>query len=294
VDEFELLSIVDPAARQNALTTGEVDVIDRVDLKTVHLLKRAKGVQVKETVGYRHYTFPMRTDTAPYDNNHVRLAAKYGLKREELVQKILRGYGTVGNDHPISPSNLYHAKDLAQRQYDPDKSQWHLKQAGLSSITLNLSAADAAFPGSVDAATLYQASAAKGGINIEITREPNDGYWSNVWMKKNWCACYWGGRATEDGMFTTAYADGGSWNDTFWKHARFNELLVQARAELDKGKRRTMYYEMQELVSNEGGVVVPMFANYVFAMSDKVSTPEKMAGNWDLDGTKFIERWWFS
>ena len=261
---------------------------------TQHLLKRKPGINVMETVGFKHYTFPMRTDTAPYDNNDIRLALKYLLKRDEMVKKVLRGHGVAGNDHPISPSNQYHAKDLAQRGYDPDKAKFHLKKAGASNLKVQLSAADAAYPGAVDAAVLYQASAAAAGVEIEVVREPNDGYWSNVWMKKAWGACYWGGRPTEDWMFTTAYAAGGSWNDTFWKHGRFNELLVAARAELDVDKRRTMYYEMQEIVSNDGGVVVPMFANYVFAASDKVAQPSKLAGNWDVDGMKFAERWWFA
>ena len=140
---------------------------------------------------------------------------------------------------------------------------------------------------------LYKEHAAKAGININVIREPNDGYWSAVWMAKPWCMCYWGGRPTEDGMFSTAYAAGADWNDTFWEHERFNKLLVQARAELDDAKRRSMYYEMQDLVSNEGGVVVPMFNNYVFAMSTKIAHGE-LQGNWDLDGALWMERWWFA
>ena len=43
----------------------------------------------------------------------------------------------------------------------------------------------------------------------------------------------------------------------------------------------------------EGGVVIPMFANYVFAMADKVQHGT-LAGNWDMDGDKFVEKWWFA
>ena len=95
-----------------------------------------------------------------------------------------------------------------------------------------MSAADAAFPGAVDAAVLYKEYAAKAGIEIEVVREPNDGYWKNVWMKKPWGACYWGGRPTEDWMFSAAYTNDTEWNDTNWKGTesskRFNELVVLA------------------------------------------------------------------
>ncbi len=37
-----------------------------------------------------------------------------------------------------------------------------------------------------------------------------------------------------------------------------------------------------------------MFANYVFAMNDKVQHDGTLAGNWNLDGFKFAERWWFA
>ncbi len=291
-DEVELLSVIDPTARTNALTTGEVDVMDRVDLKTAHLLGRTSGIKVEETTGTKHYTFPMRTDTPPFDDNNVRMALKHAVNREEIVEKVLFGHGVVGNDHPIAPSNPFHAATLEQRTYDPDKAKFYADKAG-GSIKVQLSAADAAFPGAVDAAVLYRESAAVAGIDIEVVREPNDGYWSNVWMKKPWCACYWGGRPTEDWMFSTAYKGGGSWNDTFWAHELFDHLLIEARAETDQEIRRQMYFTMQQIVRDQGGVVVPMFANYVFAMADKVQHGP-LAGNWDMDGTKYIEKWWFA
>ncbi len=292
-DGLVFLSIIDPAARTNAMMTGEVDVIGRPDLKTVHLLKRRPGLKLEQTSGTLHYTFPMHVDVAPFDDPNVRLALKYALNREQLVEKILRGYGVVGNDHPIGRSNRFYAADLEQRTYDPDKAKFHMKEAGLSELQVDLHVADAAFQGAVDAGVLYSEDASKAGITINVAREPNDGYWSNVWLKKPWCACYWGGRPTEDWMFSTAYAKGAPWNDTHWANERFNQLLVQARAELDQDLRRDMYHEMQALCRDDGGTVVPMFSNYVMAMSDRIQF-DGMAANWDMDGQKFSERWWFS
>ena len=292
-DEVEVITIADVAARTNALTTGEIDAMDRVDLKTAHLLKRRKGVKIVETSGTQHYTFTMRADTPPFDNNDVRLALKYAVDREAILKTVLRGHGVLGNDHPIGQSNQYHASGLPQRAYDPDKAKHHLKKAGMDSLSVDLSAADAAFAGAVDAAVLYKEHAAKAGININVVREPNDGYWANVWMKKPYCAVYWGGRPTEDWMFSTAYSADAAWNDSFWKHDKFNQLLLAARAQLDEKKRRGIYEEMQGIVSNEGGVLVPMFANYVMGLSDKIGHGQ-MAANWSMDGFKCTERWWFA
>ena len=55
-----------------------------------------------------HFTFPMLTNQAPFnDDINVRKALKYGLNRQEMVDKILQGHGKVGNDHPIGPANQY-------------------------------------------------------------------------------------------------------------------------------------------------------------------------------------------
>ncbi|SMC16159.1 peptide/nickel transport system substrate-binding protein [Desulfacinum hydrothermale DSM 13146] len=292
-DEVEVICINDVNARTNALKTGQVDVINRCELKTVHLLKRMPGIQVMEQHGFKHYTFAMLCDVAPYNDNNVRMALKHAIDREQMVKTILRGYGEVGNDHPIAKANRYHASELPQRRYDPDKAKFYLKKAGLSSAVFKLHVSDAAFQGSADAGVLYRESASKAGIQIDVVREPSDGYWSNVWMKKPWCAVFWGGRPTEDMMFTTAYAADAPWNDTHWKNKRFNELLVAARAELDEKKRREMYVEMQQLVRDDGGVVVPMFPADLSAATDKIRHG-KLAVNWELDGFRLTERWWFA
>jgi len=291
-DEIEFIAINDNTARMNALLTGQVDAINRIDFKGEALLNANPAVRVQEVTGNQHYTFPMHTNTAPFDDVHVRQALKYGINRQEMVDKILLGHGQVGNDSPIGPANQYYNADMEQLAYDPDKAKFHLQQAGLDSLSVDLSASNAAFEGAVDAAQLFQASAAAGGININVVQEPADGYWSNVWLKKPFCACYWSGRATEDWMFSSAYEAGAPWNDTMWGHDRFQELLLTARAELDSDKRRDQYGEMQQILSTEGGALVPMFANYVQAVNNRIASPDVVGNLWQMDNCRMAERWW--
>ena len=292
-DEVKMTAINDAAARMNAMSTGQVDAIARCDLKTAHLLDKKPGVSVLQTSGTKHFLYPMDVRAAPFDDNNVRMALKLGIDRKQFVKTVLRGYGALGNDHPISTSQNYHASDLPQRQYDPDKAKWHLKQAGLSSLDVEISAADAAFASAVDASLLYAESLKPAGINLVVKRASPDNYWDKVWMKVPWSASYWGGRPTADWMFTIAYKAGGNWTETFWNHPRFEKLLIQGRAELNEERRSAIYQEMQTIVRNEGGAVVPCFANNVDAASDKLGRPAKMAGNWELDGSRSMARWWF-
>ena len=268
-DTIEVLVINDNTARVAALQSGQVDMIDRVPPKTAGLVERAPNITVHSTAGPGHYVFIMHCDTAPFDNNDLRLALKYGINRQEMVDKILFGYGSVGNDSPINSSYPLYT-EFEQRTYDPDKAKFHLEKSGFDGTVL-LRTSDNSFPGAPGAAALFQQSCAAAGINIEIKREPNDGYWSEVWNAQPFCTSYWGGRPTQDQMFTTAYLSTADWNDTRFKNDQFDQLLIAARAELDQAKRKQMYADMGMMVRDEGGLICPMFNDFVDATTDRVA-----------------------
>ena len=292
-DEIETTGIHDPATRTSALRSGNIDVMNNPDLRTIDLLGKAPGLQIIRTPGLRHFSIPMMTDIEPYSNNDVRLGLKYAIDREELLNKILRGYGTLGNDHPIAPIMRYYAKELPQREFDLEKARFHFKKAGLEGYTFKLHVADKAYPGAIDTALFMKESAAKAGINIQVVREPDDAYWTSVWRHKPWSFCSWSGRVTEDMMFSTAYAEDAKWNDAHWKHEKFNKLLKAGRIELDDTKRREIYTEMQKIVRDEGGTVVHLFTDHVIAASSKLKFEAPMAGHFEMDGQRGSEKWWF-
>jgi len=236
----------------------------------------------------------MNTQAEPFNNNDLRMALKFGIDREAMLRNILRGYGSIGNDHPVAPSHQFYAGDLEQTSYDPDKAKFHLNKAGYDTLSLDLSVSDSLYPGAVDGAVLYKESLAPSGIDLNVVREPGDGYFSNVWMKKPFIASFWGARPTADLILSTAYVSGASWNDSFLDNARLTSLVTEARSEIDTAKRTDMYREIQMILRDEGGTVIPLFANNVFAISDKIGTSDNIAGNWELDGGRLLDRWWFA
>ncbi|RWD52281.1 MAG: ABC transporter substrate-binding protein [Mesorhizobium sp.] len=276
-DQIEILVINDTTARMSALQSGQVHMINRVEPKVIELVTRFPGITIRNVSGRGHYLFLAHCNTAPFDNNDLRLALKYAIDREELVQKILMGYGSVGNDFPINKSYPLFT-ELEQRTYDPDKAAFHYKKSGHSGSVL-LRTSDVAFPGAVDATQLYQQSAAKAGITIEVKREPGDGYWSEVWNKQPFCASYWGGRPTPDQMYSTAYYSKAEWNDSRFVNEKFDQMLFQSRAELDADKRKKLYADMGQTVRDEGGAIIPMFNDFIDATGPQV-------GGWFEDGNQ--------
>ncbi len=289
-DQVEVIVINDGTARSAALQGGQVHMVNRVEPKVAKLLDRAPGISVKSVSGRGHYVFIMHVDKPPFDNNDLRMALKLAINREEMVKKILRGFGTIGNDMPINAASPLFSDDIPQRKYDPDKAQFYYKKSGHSGPIV-LRTADGAFPGAVDAAQLFAESAKKAGIPLEIKREPNDGYWSEVWNKKPFCASYWGGRPTQDQMYSTAYLSTADWNDTKFKRPDFDALLMKARAELDQAKRKAIYREMGMMVRDEGGLILPMFNDFIEGISDKVGGYKGHPNGQLMDGFILARTW---
>jgi len=269
VDSVEIVVMNDTTARISALQSGQVHIINRVEPKTVALIERAPGVVIERVPSKGHYVFVMHIDTPPFDNNDLRMALKLAIDREAMIKQILQGYATIGNDFPINQSYPYAPKDIPQRVYDPEEAASFYKKSGHSG-PIQLKTSEVAFPGAVDAATLFQQQAAKAGIQIEVQREPGDGYWDQVWNKQPFCASYWGGRPTQDHMYSTAYYSQADWNDTRFKRPEFDKMLLEARGELDAARRAELYKAMALMVRDEGGLILPMFNDFIDAHTDKV------------------------
>jgi peptide/nickel transport system substrate-binding protein len=98
-------------------------------------------------------------------------------------------------------------------------------------------------------------------------------------------------------MFKAAYVKDQKWNDTAWKTTdaavRFNELVVMGAAELDEKRRAEIYFECQQLINDDGGTIMPFYNNMVWARGKNVRHGQ-LAANWDTDGAKLSERWWFA
>lgn len=289
-EQVEILVINDSAARMAALRSGQVHMMNRVEPKLIELVKRLQGVSIQNITGSAHYAFAMQCITPPFDNNDLRLALKYAIDRQELVDKILGGYGTLGNDIPVNMAYPLFSDDIEQRQFDPDKAAFHFKKSGYDGPIV-LQTSDVAFPGAVDAAQLFQQSAAKAGIPLDVQRMPGDGYWAEVWNVSPFSASYWVGRPTQDQQYSTAYTSTADWNETRFQRADFDNMVITARAELDDAKRKALYRDIALMVRDEGGAIIPVFNDWVDAVSDRVGGYKPHPAGELMSGLSLVSCW---
>ena len=289
LDRVEIVAISDSIARVTALITGAVDVVNSVDPKLVSRISSMPKFEVVRSPAGWFPTMSMQTDAAPFDNVELRKALKYGLNRERMVSTLFSGFGIVGNDNPVSKNDRFFNTDLLQTTFDPDKAKFHLKKSGLDNAKIILHASDGCFNGAVNMGLLMQESAASCGIPLDVKREPADGYFSNTWMNVPFFVGYWGMRPTETQRLEIAFQSQAPWNESHWHNDHFDALLAQAKAELDPEKRKSPLWEIQSMLTDIGGSLVPCFADWIDACSGKIGglTPHSQ---YSLDNARVLEK----
>ena len=290
LDEIELVGITDESARVNALLAGQLDLVQAVSPRSVERVTAGGKHAVYETKSVSYTNLIMRRDSSPGSNPDFVLAMKYLFNREQLLKSIQLGRGVVANDQPIATSNRFYLKGLPQRPYDPEKAKWHLQKANLGSAAIPVVASPAA-TNSVEMALVMQYAAKQIGLNLDVKRMPADGYWSTHWMKHPVGFGNVNARPSADLALTLFFKSDAPWNEAAWKNEKFDQLLVAARGEVDQAKRAQMYADMQVLVSNEGGIGIPMFISSLDGHNGKLKGLSQIPIS-GMMGSSFAEHVW--
>lgn len=269
LDELEFFGIQDGNARVNALISGDVQAITNLSPTAIEEVQKRPELALLATPSSTFSEIVMMIDRKPTDNADLRMAIKYLLDRERYVTTVLKGYGQVGNDHVVPPNDPLYNKGLPQRTLDIDRAKAHLAKAGLAGGKLELVVSDAAV-GTVEMGQILQQSAARAGLTIELKREPADGFWSNIWLKRAFYGSQWNARPTVDILLSLGWLSSAAWNEAQLKDPKLDQLIVQGRSELDPARRKQIYGDIQKILYDTGGNAVFGFQHFLDGLSAKV------------------------
>ncbi|MGO4909982.1 ABC transporter substrate-binding protein [Pseudorhodobacter sp. W20_MBD10_FR17] len=290
VDSIELFGITDSIARTNALVSGQADIILKAEKNTLDLINSTPTTEVFRTPSSGFPCISMTVDMAPFDNNDLRLAMKYMIDRERLLKTSFNGFGVLGNDHIFHPDSIYYNADIPQREMDLDKAKFHLNKAGMVGQTIDMHVSEASV-GGIDIGLTMQQAAAKSGLNLNLRREPADGFWSNIWAKRSFYAAEWNPRPVYDMILSLAFMPGAAWNETHINDPKLASLIEQARGETDQALRKELYGEVQLITNESGGYGIPLFFDFVDAKTTAVQGIEPIPLGY-IGGLYFAESVW--
>lgn len=291
IDRIVFTGITDNAARVNALLSGDLDIAAAIDARSTAQVKAAKGFEIFETKSGDYTDMIMHLDAPQIGNPDFVMAMKYLQNRQQILNSVLLGYGSLGNDHPIAPSSPYYDSSIPVREFDPDKAKSLLQKAGM--LNKSVLVCSPAATGSVEMAVILQNGASGIGFNVQVRRVPSDGFWSNFWLKAPFAYGNINPRPNPDILFSLFFQSNAPWNESHWKNEKFDKLLLGARAETDFAKRKAIYGDMQRLVRDQAGIGIPAFISSIDAHTSKVKglRPVPTGG---MMGYNFAQYVWFA
>ena len=121
-----------------------------------------------------------------------------------------------------------------------------------------------------DLALHLSESAKKVGFNIEVQREPADGYWSAIWIKRPFHMSNWMPRPTPDLRFSLVHLTDAKWNESHNGSPELDALIKKARGMANGPERYAVYCEVQKIIHETGGSVIPVFTDWLDARSEKL------------------------
>lgn len=282
VASASIIAISDSEARVQAMLSAQIDFLDDVSSDQLPLFESNSDFVVQSFPTGAWHAMVMRTDTPPFDDARVRKAIRVAADREEIIAQALNGNGIVTCDHPVWSGDIYRADIDCPQDIELAKSL--LEEAGYPDgidIDIYTSPLAAEWPAMLET---YQSQAVEAGIRLNIIQTPSDGFWSEVWMTESFATTSWGERSAAQ-ILPEAYRSGVSWNETYYNNPEFDSLLEAAAAEVDLDKRIEIYHQLQNILWEDGGSLVPYHLNEIRIVRDCVDGLEPI-GQFHIDYSK--------
>jgi len=288
LDKIVITELSDETAQVNALRSGQVDLVNGLSASSVAVLKGAGSkVYLANRTGNAGL-FTMRVDSGPFADVRVRQAMTYLVDRQQMIDQVFGGYGTVGNDAFGFADDLYNT-DMPQREHDLSKAKSLLAGAGRSDLQLELVTAPNG-PGSVQAAQVLATQAKAAGVDIRVKVQTPTDYFATSYLNVPFSQDQW---PTFPYLTVASLALGPNapYNPSHQSDPEYNKLLGLALATTDNAAKEDYAHGMQLIEHDRGGNMIPYYFPGIDASSSRVHGLEKTASGLSPCGLYWAKVW---
>lgn len=253
--------IPDESARRIALETGQVDIFwNATDPIMVESFERAPGFEVHSIVATNLVGPFINTKIAPFDDVRVRQAMAYAIDYEGIVEGVRGGLATKPVSH--IPAGLFgHTDEVRQYDYDPERARELLAEAGYpNGFETTIGVLNTGY--TPDMFAVIQSNFRDVGINLRVQLQ-DPPTWANSLATGNVPMAVLLHTSNNPDHLLTRFFYGPSCvpagsNFSCWDGA--DDLIREARSELDEERRTQIYAEIQSRLMEELPLI-PVLSN---------------------------------
>ena len=257
-DRVEVTFFADDSTMISAFQEGRLDVIPSFAAANGQALLNDPNVQIGVIETSEHRQIHMNTQEGLFADKRVRQALAFAINRQAMLDGLLVGNGSLGNDHPISPLHPGYDPDaVQQKEEDLDTANALIDEAGVRGETVTLNAP--AFEEIELLAQLIQGAAAQIGITVEIQVDDPGTYYENYWLDSTLGITNYGHRGVANVFLGAPLLSDGTWNSAKYNNPDYDALVDAFVAETDEDAQRELGGQIQALLWEDVPMIIPFF-----------------------------------
>ena len=261
------------AAQVLGLRGGQVDLVQQLSPQAAAPFRNDERYTIFTAPTASHRQFCLRVDQDPLKDARTRRAIALVLNRPDLIQRLLVGAGTLGNDSPFWSRFPSTDPSIKQRVQDVALARRLLQAAGQESLKFTITTHPALdLP---EYAAAIQAAGRAAGMDISIDVQSNAEYFggsqsTTPWLNKPATVTEWGARGVPNVYLVAGYLSDGVWNAAHYKNAQVDSAAKSFLGAVDVSTQRRYTKKMAGLLLRDTPVITSFHANYVTAGLAKV------------------------
>ncbi|MHB1005026.1 MAG: ABC transporter substrate-binding protein [Chloroflexota bacterium] len=273
LDRIQCRILPDLSSRVANLEANELDAVRLVGSTEAKRFQNNANIKVSTSKpGANVYFFHMtgKNNAQILKNKKVRQALAYSLDRKAINDAVFGGQGqAIGS--PLSPAQAQYL-DPGKYTYDPEKTRQMLKDEGISNFEFTIDVQQEA-PETEQASLIWAQGLAKAGVKANV-RVDEAAVWLNRYVNQDYDVLFNGFPPSGDpnrfftiiiGRFQRA---GVYIPENGYSAKMLDQLMPQAKAEVNKDKSLALFKEMQQIVADELPVM-PIVASPTYSLLSK-------------------------
>lgn len=270
LDKIIIKYIDDENTKMMSFKNGEIDMCD---LNATLLKQYKEDADVKDLInqyGPLGVTFVNLNLKNKYlADKRVRQALSLAINRQELVDTVMNGAGTVASGW-LNPKTPGFDDSAEAFPYDVDKAKALLKEAGVDGFSLTCGVRAADQPVMVAIQDYWK----KIGVDLKVNVQ-DAAKWSADWAagslevtELSWHPLYADG---DNHMYTYFYSENAKGKSSFYNNPEFDKLMDEARGSTDEDKRVELYKKADDILTRQDYATLPLFyPKFQFVAKDYV------------------------
>jgi len=273
VTEIIFTPIKEDPTRVASLLSGGVDYIKPVPPNDLERLGKDPNINLVTMGGTRIITFQMNQDRVEaFKDPRVRQAIVYAINNAGIVDKIMKGFGTVASQQS-APGMVGYVPDLAPR-FDVEKAKALMEEAGYGDgFTVTMMAPNNRYVNDAKIAEAAAAMLAKINIKVDLTTMPKAQYWPEFDVRAADIMMIGWHPDTEDPANYSEYllmtpnekTGYGQYNSGNYSNPKLDDMIVQSQSMVDLEARAKLLQDVERLLYEDAAFVPLHWQNLSWA-----------------------------